>query len=159
MRALLLKVAAGERIPPEFGRIVLAGCLKAGSLKSVVKTIPSKEKGLRIQTSDVVFGEPGVGKGQAFQWRDDLIEHVKTFLLKNADDQLLLAQQPVYGPLPEGVQRQDAKQLKTFKYIDGIERLSNMELPFMVDLPNGSVEAVFLTASRNAGCGLVPILE
>ena len=67
MRALLIKVAGGERIPPEFIRVALAGCLKVACLRAVVKTIPTKEKGLRIQTSDIVFGEPGVGKGQAFQ--------------------------------------------------------------------------------------------
>ena len=67
MRALLIKVAAGERIPPEFIRVALAGCLKVACLRTVVKTIPTKEKGLRIQSSDIVFGEPGVGKGQAFQ--------------------------------------------------------------------------------------------
>ena len=67
VRALLLKVAAGERIPPEFVRVALTGCLKVAVLKAVVNTIPSKDKGLRIQTSDIVFGEPGVGKGQAYQ--------------------------------------------------------------------------------------------
>ena len=34
-----------------------------------------------------------------------------------------------------------------------------MELPFLVDLPNGSCEGVFLIAAKNAACGLVPILE
>ena len=47
--------------------MVLAGCLKVASLRTVVYTIPSKEKGLRIQTSDVILGEPGVGIGQAFE--------------------------------------------------------------------------------------------
>ena len=46
-----------------------------------------------------------------------------------------------------------------FKYVDGVERLCDLELPFLVDLPNGSVEAVFLTASKNAGCGCVPTME
>ena len=67
MRGLILSVSAGERISPEFVRVVLAGCLKVASLRSVVYTIPSKEEGLRIQTSDIVLGEPGVGKGQAYQ--------------------------------------------------------------------------------------------
>ena len=71
VRALLLRVSAGERIPPEFVRIALSGCLKVAVLKALVKIIPSRAKGLRVQTSDIVFGEPGVGKGQAFQWRDD----------------------------------------------------------------------------------------
>ena len=67
VRALLLKIACGERIPPEFVRIVLAGCLKGASLRAVVKIIPTKVKVLCIQTSDIILGEAGVGKGQAFQ--------------------------------------------------------------------------------------------
>ena len=62
MRAVLLKVADGERIPPEFVRAVLAGCLKVGALNATVFTMPSKSRGLRIQTSDIILGEPGVGK-------------------------------------------------------------------------------------------------
>ena len=62
MRAVLLKVAGGERIPPEFVRAVLAGCLKVGALNATVFTMPSKSRGLRIQTSDIILGEPGVGK-------------------------------------------------------------------------------------------------
>ena len=67
MRGLLLKVSAGERLPPEFIRVVLGGCLKVACLRTVVFTIPSKEEGLRIQTSDIILGEPGVGKGQSFR--------------------------------------------------------------------------------------------
>ena len=63
---MLLKVSAGERLPPELVRVVLGGCVKVGALRAVVYTIPSKSKGLRIQTSDIILGEPGVGKGQAF---------------------------------------------------------------------------------------------
>ena len=67
VRGMIFAISAGERIPPEFIRVVLAGCLKVGALKTVVYTIPSKEEGLRIQSSDIILGEPGVGKGQAFQ--------------------------------------------------------------------------------------------
>ena len=67
VRGMLLNVAAGERIPPEFIRVVLSGCLKAACLRAVVYTIPSKREGLRIQTTDIILGEPGVGKGLAFQ--------------------------------------------------------------------------------------------
>ena len=146
---MISNVVAGETIPPEFIRIVLAGCLKVASLKAVVYTIPSKSSGLRIQTTDIVLGEPGVGKGQAFQWRDNLMEDVKKMFLKAADDeyQASLVQPPPQRP-----------RLK-FKYYDGVERFSDSKLPFLVDLPNGSSEAVFLLASKNAGCGLVPVLE
>ena len=54
VRALLLKVAAGERIPPEFVRIALSGCLKVAVLKALVNIIPSKAKGIRVQ----FFGAP-----------------------------------------------------------------------------------------------------
>ena len=67
VRAVILSISAGERVPPEYVRVVLSGCIKLGALKTVVFTIPSKAKGLRFQSSDVVLGEPGVGKGQAFQ--------------------------------------------------------------------------------------------
>ena len=67
VRSVILSISAGERIPPEYVRVVLSGCLKLGALKTVVFTIPSKARGLRIQSSDVILDEPGVGKGQAFQ--------------------------------------------------------------------------------------------
>ena len=65
VRGLILKIAAGERICPEFIRVVLSGCLKVAALRTVVFRIPTK--GLRIQSSDVILGEPGVDKGQAFE--------------------------------------------------------------------------------------------
>ena len=67
VRGVILNISARERIPPEYARAVLAGCLKLGALKTVVFTIPTKDRGLRIQSSDILFGEPGVGKGHAFQ--------------------------------------------------------------------------------------------
>ena len=67
VRGLILKIVAGERICPEFIRVVLSGCLKVAALRTVVFTIPTKAKGLRIQSSDVILGEPGVGKGQAYE--------------------------------------------------------------------------------------------
>ena len=66
VRALLLKIACGERIPPEFVRIVLAGCLKGASLRAVVETIYSKEKSLRIQTSGKIFGKTRGRKRPSF---------------------------------------------------------------------------------------------
>ena len=64
---MLLKIAAGERITPEYVRVVLSGCLKVAALRAVVFTIPSKSRGLRVQTTDIILGEPGVGKGTAYQ--------------------------------------------------------------------------------------------
>ena len=57
-----MKVAGCERILPEFVRVVLAECSKVAALNSTVFTISTKEKGLRIQSSDIILGEPGVGK-------------------------------------------------------------------------------------------------
>ena len=45
----------------------LAGCVKVAVLRAMVFTIPSKRRGLRVQTTDIILGEPGVGKGTAFQ--------------------------------------------------------------------------------------------
>ena len=67
LRAILLKIAAGERIHPELSRVVLAGCVKVAALRSEVYTIPTKNRGLRIQSSDIILGEPGLGKGSAFE--------------------------------------------------------------------------------------------
>ena len=52
-----------------------------------------------------------------------------------------------------------ARPRSKFKYVDGVERLADMPLPFLIDLPNGSSEAVFIIASKNASSGMVPILE
>ena len=67
VRGMILNISSGARIIPEFIRVVLSGCLKVAALKAVVHTLPSKAKGLRIQSSDIILGEPGLGKGQAFQ--------------------------------------------------------------------------------------------
>ena len=66
-RAILFQIASGERIHPEFVRVNLSGCVKAACLRSVVFTIPTKSRGLRIQSSDVILGEPGTGKGLGAQ--------------------------------------------------------------------------------------------
>ena len=156
---MILKICAGERILSEYVRVVLSGCMKVAALKAVVYTIPSKAKGLRVQTSDIILGEPGVGKNQSFQWRDDRLVEVKKYLLKYADDELRKSMVPAREPPVDGDRARDAGHRRKFKYVDGIERLCDMDLPFLIDLPNGSAEAVFLTASKNAGCGCVPIME
>ena len=76
-----------------------------------------------------------------------------------AEEELRKANLPDNGQLIAGEKPPPQKVIKTFKYVDGIERLCNMELPFLVDLPNGSCEGVFLIAANNASCGLVPVLE
>ena len=88
-----------------------------------------------------------------------MIEDVKKNLMEYAAEELEAARSPVYGPFREGEVRPPAPKMKTFKYVDGVERLSDMELPFLVDLPNGSSEAVFIIAAKNSGFGVVPILE
>ena len=65
--SLIFKITAGERILPEYVRVVLSGCLKVAALKAVVYTIPSKAKVLRVQTSVIILEEPGVGKNQSYQ--------------------------------------------------------------------------------------------
>ena len=80
-------------------------------------------------------------------------------LLKYADDQLRDSIQERGRVNLEGDNNAVLPVRQKFKYVDGIERLGDMPLPFLVDLPNGSCEAVFVIASKNAGCGMVPILE
>ena len=85
------------------------------------------------------------------------MEDVKKMCLNYADDEFKASLQPVNVGQGENV---PVVQMRPkFKYIDGVQRLSDLPLPFLVDLPNGSCEGVFLIASRNAGSGLVPILE
>ena len=79
VRGMILSVAAGERITPEFIRVVLSGCLKIASLRAVVYTIPPKRKGLRIQPTDIILGEPGEGNPLYFMGS-------VVFLLKKADN-------------------------------------------------------------------------
>ena len=50
VRGVLVALAAGEGIHPEIVRVNLAGCVKQAALRAVVYTIPSKERGLRIQS-------------------------------------------------------------------------------------------------------------
>ena len=57
VRALLLKIACGEGIPPDFVRIVLAGCLKGASLRAVVKTIPTKERRVCVNRHHMLFAK------------------------------------------------------------------------------------------------------
>ena len=85
--------------------------------------------------------------------------NVKKMFKEYADNELRGDNLPLQGPLREGGNRiVDVRKRERFKYL-GVERLSDMELPFLVDLPNGSCEAVFVIAEKNAGSGLVPILE
>ena len=51
----------------------------------------------------MILGEPGVGKGQSFQWRDDLIAPVKEMLLEYADKELKESLLPVQGPMLEKI--------------------------------------------------------
>ena len=78
-------------------------------------------------------------------------------LLDYAKQQYRDAKAPVEGPQGEPVEREHEPMF--FKDVDGVERLANMDLPFLIDLPNGSCEAVFVTGARNRGCGVIPILE
>ena len=77
--------------------------------------------------------------------------------MRYAEDELRNYNNP--PPRADNEEADNIRIRKCFKYVDGIERLVDMELPFLLDLPNGSPEAVFGTAARYSGCGMVPILE
>merc|ERR1719320_2360134 len=53
----------------------------------------------------------------------------------------------------------DGVERLTFKDIDGIRKLADLELPGLLQLPTGSCEAIFLRGARNNGFGYVPINE
>ena len=63
LRSLILKIAAGERIHPEIIRTWLGVFVKSAVLRAEVFTIPTKEEGLRTQSSEVHIACSGVGKG------------------------------------------------------------------------------------------------
>ena len=87
------------------------------------------------------------------------MQKTKDKLLLYADEEMLNYLQPVEDPQPEGGnQEHGVREIRLkFKYVDCVERLKDMPLPFLIDLPNGSSEAGFLIAANS--CGLVPILE
>ena len=94
----------------------ISSCVKAACLKAVVFTIPSKEDGLRIQSTDVFLGDPGLGKGLGWEWREKLLKSSKAMLLDYADQQYRDAM--AVGDDAQGEARQrDAKPV-TFKYVD-----------------------------------------
>ena len=81
-------------------------------------------------------------------------------LLKYADEEMTNYLQPPVEPELQGDREQAVPPKRhKFKYIDGIERLKDIPLPFLVDLPTGSSEGIFCVAANNSGCGMVPILE
>ena len=51
-------------------------------------------------------------------------------LLEYAEDELAAAKKLFVGPLLEGERATVVKRPKTFKYVDGVERLCDMDLPF-----------------------------
>ena len=64
IRAALIRIAAGESVHPEVLLINLGTVVKVASLRAEVYTKPTKSSGLRIQSSSVLFAEPGLGKGK-----------------------------------------------------------------------------------------------
>ena len=73
VRTYLLAVAAGEAIHPEIVRMQMGTFVKSAVLRAQVFTIPTKVDGLRIQSTEVHIGAPGVGKGLGCKWRDKIM--------------------------------------------------------------------------------------
>ena len=69
LRTLILTIASGERIRPEIVRMQLGNFVKVLVLRAAVFTIPSKAEGLRVQSSEIHVGVPGVGKGVIFKFQ------------------------------------------------------------------------------------------
>ena len=71
-------------------------------------------------------------------------------MLKYADDEMKKHLQPPANDQPENERQQVLPEYRhKFKYVDGIERLKNMPLPFLLDLPNGICEGIFCVAANN----------
>ena len=71
---------------------------------------------------------------------------------KYADDELKNFLQQENEQHPDRPNNLNMDVRPKFKYVDGVERLGDMLLPFLVDLPNGSSEAVFLINSIKKCC-------
>ena len=59
-----------------------------GALRAEIYTKPNKQDGLRIQSSEVFLGEPGIGKGLGSFWRDNMLEPIKRKLLAYAEAEM-----------------------------------------------------------------------
>ena len=79
--------------------------------------------------------------------------------LKYADEEMKMFKERANDENGQAEHNAVARPRSKFKYVDGVERLADMPLPFLSDLPNGSSEAVFIIASKNSSSGIVPILE
>ena len=73
VRTFLLAIAAGEAIHPEIVRVQMGVFAKSAVMRAQVFTKPCKSDGLRIQSSEVHIGAPGVGKGMACAWGDKIM--------------------------------------------------------------------------------------
>ena len=80
-------------------------------------------------------------------------------LLKYADDERKMFKERANEGNDQAEDNAVARPRSKLEYVDGVERLADMPLPFLIDLPNGSSEAVFIIGSKNASSGMVPILE
>ena len=56
IRKVIIAITAGEAVHPEVVRMQLGVFVKSAALRATVYTIPSKEKGLRLQSSEVHIG-------------------------------------------------------------------------------------------------------
>ena len=54
IRKVIIAITAGEAVHPEVVRMQLGVFVKSAALRATVYTIPSKEKGLRLQSSEVL---------------------------------------------------------------------------------------------------------
>ena len=170
-RGRILLLAAGESIHPLIIRQHVGNAVKSGALRAEVYTKPEKEHGLRIQTSEVLIGPPGCGKGLGHEWFTQLIDPTEQML---CDYALTEYNAKVIGRIKNNKKRKLDSDINStqnaagiskafhsvlFKDVDGIEKIGNLPLPLKVKLPLGSNEAVLLASSRNSGAGLICIEE
>ena len=73
VRTFLLRIAAGESVHPEIVRMQMGIFVKSAVLRAEVFTMPTKSEGLRMQSSEVHIGAPGVGKGLGCAWGNKIM--------------------------------------------------------------------------------------
>ena len=73
VRTFLLRIAAGESVHPEIVRMQMGVFVKSAVLRAEVFSIPTKIEGLRMQSSEVHIGAPGVGKGLGCAWGNKIM--------------------------------------------------------------------------------------
>ena len=143
IRKVIIAITAGEGVHPEVIRMQLGVFVKSAALRATVYTIPSEENGLRLQSSKVHIGVPGVGKGLGCSWGDAIMEKSKAMARKYMNDE----SKKIIEAKEEAKDGDQVVHRLIFKDIDGSRKVGDLELPGLLELPTWSCDALLLRAS------------